>query len=139
MGCPLADHDSDPGTDPQPVCTGYELTADLDFDENGDDSRNDTYNTGSGWDPIGSFARGYFDATFDGNGHTISNLFINRSTTDYVGLFGETIGTLRDLGLEDADVTGQDYGWARWPGGATASSPTPGPPAAWQAGTTSEA
>ena len=117
MGCPLADHDSDPGTDPQPVCTGYELTADLDFDENGDDSRNDTYNTGSGWDPIGSFARGYFDATFDGNGHTISNLFINRSTTDYVGLFGETIGTLRSVGLEDVDVTGQDYvgalaGWS---------------------------
>ena len=117
MGCPLADHDSDPGTDPQPACTGYELTADLDFDENGDDSRNDTYNTGSGWDPIGSFARGYFEATFDGNGHTISNLFISRSATDYVGLFGETIGTLRNLGLEDVDVTGQDYvgalaGWS---------------------------
>ena len=55
MGCPLADHDSNPRTDAQPVCIGYELTANLDFDENDDGTRNDTYNTGSGWEPIGSF------------------------------------------------------------------------------------
>ena len=66
MGCPLADHDGDAGTDPQPVCLGYELTADLDFDENGNDSRDDTYNSGSGWEPIGSFAGGYFESDLRG-------------------------------------------------------------------------
>ena len=96
MGCPAAG------------CEGYELRADLDFDENDDGTRNDTYNTGSGWDPIGSFTNGFFEATFEGNGHTVSNLFISRSATDYMGLFGETIGTVRNLGLADADVTGQD-------------------------------
>ena len=88
MGCP------DTG------CTGYELTADLDFDENGDGNRNDTYNTGAGWLPIG----GRFGAVFEGNGHTIANLFINRGDTDDVGLFGAVSGAVRNLGLADANV-----------------------------------
>ncbi len=29
-----------------------------------------------------------FTGSFDGNGHSITNLFINRSSLDYVGLFG---------------------------------------------------
>ena len=41
------------------------------------------YNTGSGWDPIANF-RGFYN----GDGYTISGLFINRGTTDNVGLFG---------------------------------------------------
>ena len=46
-----------------------------------------TYFPSSGaWQPIGSvFSR--FNTTFEGNGHTISNLYINRNT-DYTGLFG---------------------------------------------------
>ena len=107
MGCPTGDHDSDTNTPDAPGCTGYELIADLDFDENGDDTRNDTYNTGAGWLPIGSFVFS-FSGTFEGNGHTISNLFINRSATDYVGLFGGGYGPLRNLGLADADVTGRE-------------------------------
>ncbi|MYB44430.1 MAG: fibronectin type III domain-containing protein, partial [Acidimicrobiia bacterium] len=112
MGCPLADHNSDPNTAPQPVCTGYELTADLDFDENGNNTRDDTYNTDAGWDPIGDDSNPYA-ATFEGNGdgHTISNLFINRGTTDYVGLFGSVAsgGAVRNLGVADAVVTGRDH------------------------------
>ena len=86
------------------ICTGYELLlVDLDFDENGDGMRNDTYNTGSGWAPIGNSPT----FTFDGNGRTISNLFINRGSADDVGLFG-TAGSsavLRNVGLINADVT----------------------------------
>ncbi|MBV5331097.1 hypothetical protein JZU69_01505, partial [bacterium] len=37
--------------------------------------------------PIGD-ATTNFTGVFDGLGHTVSNLTINRPTTDYVGLFG---------------------------------------------------
>ena len=60
-------------------CVGYELTADLDFDEDGDGTKNDTYNTGSGWQPIGDSST-QFTATFEGNGHVIANLFIDRGS-----------------------------------------------------------
>ena len=63
MGCP--------GT-----CAGYELTADLDFDSNGDgavDAGDLYWNGGAGWDPINGYA-----AEFSGDGRRIVN----------VGLFG---------------------------------------------------
>ncbi len=116
MGCPVADHDSDANTPDQPTCTGYELTADLDFDTNGSGTANlgDTYwNGGDGWAPIGSDASAstQYSATFDGDGHTISNLFISRNSTNHVGLFGTTSATsaVRNVGLESASVTGQNY------------------------------
>ena len=100
MGCPATG------------CVGYELTADLDFDTNGDravDVAGDAYwNDGSGWEPIGTRAAP-FTATFHGNGHTIANLFIDRDTMDNVGLFGTTGSTsvVRNVGLRAADVTGR--------------------------------
>ena len=91
-------------------CEGYELTADLDFDTDGSGGANDgdTYwNGGEGWEPIG----GAYQALFEGNGHTIANLFIDRSTESDVGLFSEVgeFGLIRNLGLEAVDVTGKDY------------------------------
>ena len=62
-------------------CSGYELLADLDFDTDGDgavDSDDDYWNDGDGWEPIGWDSRGFsrfFNAAFDGNEHTLSNLF----------------------------------------------------------------
>lgn len=43
-----------------------------------------------GWQPIGngSSSLSAFSGTFNGNGHTISNLWINRSSSIYIGLFG---------------------------------------------------
>ena len=115
MGCPVTDHDGDSNTPDQPTCTGYELTADLDFDTHGNDdtvTAADTayWNGGSGWDPIGS-SSAPFAATFDGAGHAISNLFINRGSTDYIGLFrvvGDG-GRIRNLGLERVKITGRDF------------------------------
>jgi len=67
---------------------------------NGDDYK--------GFDPIG-YASYKFTGTFDGLGHTISELMINRSTTDYVGLFGYTSAAdIRNVGLEGGSVTGDD-------------------------------
>ncbi|MEA1972966.1 MAG: GLUG motif-containing protein, partial [Candidatus Cloacimonadota bacterium] len=46
-------------------------------------------------------------ASFDGNSHTINNLYINQPYINYIGLFGYTDGaTITNLGLVDADITG---------------------------------
>ena len=91
---------------PQAGCTGYELTSGIDLDVA-------PYNTGAGWEPIGTFglSQEAFRATFDGNGNTIAGLFIDRSTSDYVGLFGGAglygTGTIRNVGLTGVDVKGR--------------------------------
>ena len=69
MGCP--------GT-----CAGYELMADLDFDTSGDDVADAPYAT---WSPINTF-----ETTFQGNGHTISNLNIS---TRYAAMFSSLGGS----------------------------------------------
>ena len=101
MGCPSG-------------CAGYELSASLDFDTNanGTADSGDTYwNSGAGWAPIGGEDAPY-TATFEGNGRTLSNLFINRATEDGVGLFGgvdrEGSALISDVGLVNVDVKGQD-------------------------------
>ena len=97
MGCP------DSG------CTGYELVADLDFDTNGNgvaDEGDAYWNDGAGWIPIGDYAH-KFTADFDGNGHTIANLHINRSNAWYVGLFGYALGSnIRRIGLVSINISG---------------------------------
>ncbi len=96
-------------------CNGYELTADLDFDSNQDgiiDASDDFYNNGYGWLPVGISATAPFAAVFEGNGHTISNLYISRATTSYIGLFGYAEGaTFRNIGLngELMHVSGKAY------------------------------
>lgn len=47
-----------------------------------------------------------YSGTFDGQGHTISGLFINRPFSSDVGLFGELTGTVQNLSLAAASVTG---------------------------------
>ena len=84
-------------------CAGYELTADLDFAADGMAvTSTDAF---PNWDPIG----GSYDSTFDGDGHTISNMTIN--TSGFAGLFNVlgADGVIRDLGMIDADVSGS--GW----------------------------
>jgi len=63
------------------------------------------YNSGSGWLPIQDLTGSY-----DGGGHTISNLMINRPSTSYVGLFGSVNkATLRNIALKNSTVTGSVY------------------------------
>src|SRR5690554_5126751 len=81
---------------PDDGCFGFELKADLDFDTNGDgkiDEQDTYWNNGSGWLPIGNYSQ-RFTAEFNGTGHVIRNLYINRPTTSYIGLFGYTDGAL---------------------------------------------
>ena len=115
----LAFPDAEAGMGCPATCRGYELMADLDFDTDGDGSTHtggvgdpgDTYyNGGSGWDPLGDGSTPY-RAVFDGNGRTIANLFIDRDSSNYVGLFGEFNegAEMRNLGVVDAHVTGNRY------------------------------
>ena len=119
MGCSGADG-----------CAGYEIMADLDFDTNGsgDDDAGDTYwNDGAGWTPIGGGAseisstgrtmHNPFLAIFEGNGRTISNLFVDKRGS-FLGLFGYVgfdaasgaVGVIRNVNLIDVNVTGNHYG-----------------------------
>jgi len=67
------------------------------------------WNNGSGFLSLGN-ATTQFTGTFDGMGHVVSNLTINRPTTDYVGLFGYAFASsVNRLGIVNANITGQDY------------------------------
>ena len=58
------------------------------------------------WTAIGDNSN-KFTGKFDGLGHTISNLNIDKSSVDYQGLFGYTNNALiRNIGLVDVNVTG---------------------------------
>ena len=111
MGCP------DSG------CSGYELISDLDFDTNGNgraDAGDAYWNDGEGWVPIGDDTNNSaFRTFFNGGGHTISNLYIDRRDARYIGLFGITWfdginwaglnNNIRDLALVNVDVQGGLY------------------------------
>lgn len=66
------------------------------------------WNSGAGFVPIGTFPGMIFTGYFDGLGHTINNLVINRPTIDYVGLFGVagTGSIVRNVGLVGGSVRG---------------------------------
>lgn len=64
-------------------------------------------NPKQGWQPIGTNVP--FCGNFNGNGHTISNLEINRPNSDYVGLFGYVDeGIIENLSIE-FNITGHNY------------------------------
>jgi len=81
------------------TCTGYELRQNLDFDTDNDNDvdSNDAY---PNWSPIG----GSYSATFEGNGYTISRLTVVNAT-GHAGLFNAVSGTVRNLGVADANVS----------------------------------
>ncbi len=99
---------------PQTGCNGYELTADLDFDTNGN-GRADAGDRHMGpfgvlrygWRGLGK-DYGYFAAVFDGNGHVIRNLYIE--CCNYNGLFSETTASavIRNVGVEDVLLNSDD-------------------------------
>ena len=83
---------------------GYELASSLNF-------ATSAWAEGvsaAGWPPIGSSSTPY-TATFDGNGHKISNMYINISGggNAYAGLFSHVSSTaiIKDVGMVDVDIT----------------------------------
>ena len=78
----------------------FELTDDIDLS---------SYASGAGWEPIGTETEP-FTGTLYGEEYTISNLFINRPSSDRVGMFGNTSqATIKELTLDGIDVTGKDF------------------------------
>ena len=92
--------------------TGISDTEDENYDA-------DLYNDGDGFEPIGTYVyddqfeaitSAMFTGQFDGNGKTISNLYIGRPTTDFVGLFGMlgSGSTVQDFSISSGAITGQN-------------------------------
>ena len=76
-----------------------------------DASATSGWNSGYGFAPIGDGSTNYFSGTFDGIGHTITSLYINRYDSYYVGLFGYTgnSSTIRNVNLSNSNITGAFY------------------------------
>ena len=71
---------------------------------------------GKSWTPVGYYGdnpwNGYsYAGTFDGGGHTISNLKIESSDSYSLGLFGyiATDGVVKNLALSDVEISGVFY------------------------------
>ena len=106
------------GTEASPyeISTATQLKnfRDLVNDENGNPAawavlmENITLNSSEEWEPIGIISQQY-SGTFDGNGHTISGLYIDSSGVDYKGLFGYvgSSGKVQNLSVS-GDING---GW----------------------------
>jgi filamentous hemagglutinin family protein len=84
---------------------GGNLSGNYALGANIDASITSGWNTGAGFFPVGNSTT-KFTGIFAGLGHTISNLTINYPSISYVGLFGYSTGTLRDVGLINGSITG---------------------------------
>ncbi|MCH5215042.1 MAG: Ig-like domain-containing protein [Muribaculaceae bacterium] len=60
------------------------------------------------WSPIGASSSKPFSGKFDGNGHTISGLYIDNPTQNLMGLFGYAVGTAASP-VEIKNVTVKGY------------------------------
>jgi filamentous hemagglutinin family protein len=82
------------------------LSANYALGSNIDATATSGWNSGAGFLPVGD-ATTQFTGAFEGLGHTISGLIIDRSTTSYVGLFGASTGSeFRNVGLISGSVSG---------------------------------
>ena len=74
------------------------------------------------WTPIAKFGiytydgEYHFDGVFDGNGHTISNLYINDQYGSHLGLFGRieltessTSASVKNLKMRNVQIVGKEY------------------------------
>ena len=94
---------------PQNTAACAKLTADITVNRNLLSSLNiwegEVWNSGTftSWTPIGKSENEYI-GTFDGDGKTVSGLFLNDSNANYVGLFGliGSGGTVKNVGVVDS-------------------------------------
>ncbi|WP_298563168.1 filamentous hemagglutinin N-terminal domain-containing protein [uncultured Phascolarctobacterium sp.] len=64
-----------------------------------------TWNNGAGFTPLHASTSWKFLGVFDGLGYTISDLYINNSTSQYGGLFGVSAGKIANVQLTGIDYT----------------------------------
>ena len=77
----------------------YELVADIDA------SDTINWNEGKGFNPL------LLTGHFNGNGHVIQGLYINRPDENKVGLFSylSETGEINNIGIKDCQIVGNDY------------------------------
>ena len=82
----------------------FKLMADIDLAEFLEDE-----NPSQGWQPVGTSSVP-FKGVFDGNGYKINGLWINRPSSDYVGLFGYTNSAyINNITIIGNSVEGNNY------------------------------
>jgi hypothetical protein len=75
----------------------YVQTADIDIS---------SIDKGTGWSPIGN-TTDKFTGSFDGQGHTIDGLYINRPAESGIGFFGRTLNAeIKNINLTNVNVVG---------------------------------
>lgn len=90
------------GNDP-----GYPLSGAYELGNGIDAGPTKSWNSGKGFKPLGTTGS-KFSGTFDGKGHPIINLYINRPDEDYVGLFGSVEGTIKNVALDNVTIRGRE-------------------------------
>ena len=81
----------------------YVLTRDIDA------SDTEYWNSGAGFNPIGNDST-KFTGQLDGRGFAVRDLFINRSSTENVGMFGYIQNaTIKNIGLIGGTIVGGNY------------------------------
>jgi hypothetical protein len=99
----------------------YLLMNNLDFDNNSSYDQTDpdwttkktSWTTGDGWVPIGTDDIP-FSGFFNGQQYTISNLFMDRTKTEELwvyGLFSSNEGSISNLGVESVNINGDGDLW----------------------------
>jgi parallel beta-helix repeat protein len=87
----------------------YELACDIDLSEITQPAQmwGSSTASGLGFLPVG-ISGNKFIGTLEGNGHSVSNLFINRPSLDYIGLIGftDTASKVYNVSMENVNVTG---------------------------------
>lgn len=94
-------------------CSGatFKLTGNINLNVGMTFNTDGTYSGGTPtpWTPIGSLTNS-FKGTFDGDGHTVSGIYINDENRNYQGLFGRVItGTVENVGVVNSYVYGSNY------------------------------
>lgn len=87
-----------------------DLDACFELGKNIDASLTTGWNGGLGFVPIKNGLT-YFTGELDGKGYAVTNLFINRPSEDWVGLFNSVDNTaiVKDLTIKNANITGSEY------------------------------
>jgi len=93
-----------------------DLSANYQLENDIDCSNTKEWNGGKGFEPIGvdtnsrisGFQGTRFSGTFNGQNHIITGLFIKRPNKDYLGLFGYSKGKVKNVGLKNVNITGNE-------------------------------
>ncbi|MCB9370820.1 hypothetical protein H6501_04440 [Candidatus Woesearchaeota archaeon] len=103
--------------DPWQICDCYQLQnidnylgGNFTLTQNIDCSQTQSWNSGAGFEPIGFGGPPYFTGTFAADSYVISDLYINRPSSNYIGLFSIIDAVnLSNLILENTQFFGFEF------------------------------